>query len=255
MISIRLKVAAIYSALSLVMSLIISAIFFRIWFPNQISEAVGSTSLYWLVVSISAVVGALLISVIWSSKKSRKELLIDSAIIVVIQVFALAYGIWTMYQVRPVYIIFETDRLRIVNAMEIDPVDLAMAPERWKNLPRLGLELASTRSPSNGDEMLRSIELSLAGKEPSLRPEMWEEYDLSKEKIRAASRSLSEFLVAYPEKQKEITSLAKKFDVPYTSIVWLPFTSARTMDWIALIDERNMEPFTFIPGDGFIPHR
>lgn len=231
----------------------ISSIVFKIWFPAPLSEITSSTSLYWLVIAVDAICGPLLLLIIWNPKKPRKELFIDAFIVVAIQFGALGYGIWTIFQIRPVYVVFETDRLRMVNAAEIDHVDLEKAPVRWKRLPLLGPELVSTRTPKDGDEMLRSIELSLSGKEPSVRPEMWEEYASAKEKVRAVSRTLPELLAVYPDKQVEIYRLAEEFGVPHTSVVWLPFTSVRSMDWVALIDARNMEPFTYIPGDGFIP--
>lgn len=251
----RFQAVAIHAFLSLTIAAIGSAVVFKIWFPGAIAEITESISLYWLIVAVDVICGPLLLLVIWNPKKRRRELITDAAIVVAIQLAALGYGLWTIYQIRPVHIVFESDRLRLINAREIDPADLAAAPERWKNLPLLGAELVSTREPKDGPEMLRSIDMSIAGKEPSVRPEMWEEYAPAKDKIRSASRSLPELLAVYPDKQAEINRLADKFNVPYASIVWLPFTAARTMDWVALIDTRNMEPFTYIPGDGFIPRQ
>lgn len=245
----------IHALLSLTIAAIISVVVFKIWFPGPIANITSSSSLYWLVIGIDVICGPLLLLIIWNPKKPRMELITDAAVVAAIQLAALGYGIWTIYQIRPVHIVFETDRLRLINAKEIDPADLAAAPERWKNLPLLGPELLSTREPKNGPEMLRSIDLSLAGKEPSVRPEMWEEYGPAKDRVRAASRTLPELLAVYPEKQAEITRLSEKFSVPYASVIWLPLTSVRSMDWIALIDARNMEPFTYIPGDGFIPRK
>lgn len=235
--------------------MVVSTIVFQIWFPGVTAKITESASLYWLVIGINIICGPLLLLVIWNPKKPRKELIIDASIVVAIQIAALSYGIWTIYEIRPIYIVFETDRLRIINATEVDSKDLENAPDRWKRLPFLGPELLSTRAPKDGLEMLRSIELSIAGKEPSVRPEMWEEYAPAKDKVRAASRNLPELLAIYPDKQAKITQLAEKFNIPYASVIWLPLTSVRSMDWIALIDERNMEPFTYIPGDGFIPRK
>ncbi|WP_159915322.1 TfpX/TfpZ family type IV pilin accessory protein [Pantoea sp. 18069] len=249
----RVKATVIHIAFSLSIAIIISAVIFQLWFTAPLSNITGSTSLYWLIVTVDIICGPLLLFVIWNPKKPGRVLATDAAIVIVIQLAALGYGVWTIYQIRPVYIVFETDRLRMINATEIDSDDLEKAPDHWKNLPLLGPKLLSTRIPKDGPEMLRSIELSIAGKEPSVRPEMWEEYAPAKEKVRVASRSLPELLAVYPDKHAEITRLAEKFNVPYPSIIWLPLTSARSMDWVALIDARNMEPFTYIPGDGFIP--
>lgn len=251
----RLRAAFIHAALSLFIAVAISAFVFKIWFPGPIAEITGGASLYWLIIAVDIICGPLITLVIWNPKKPRRELITDAAIVVTIQLAALGYGIWTINQLRPVHIVFEIDRLRMVSAAEIDVEDLENGPARWKKLPQLGPELLSTRAPKDGPEMLRSIELSIAGKEPSVRPEMWEEYGPSKDKVRAASRSLPELIAVYPDKKAEITRLAEKFNVPYASVVWLPLTAARTMDWVALIDARNMEPFTYIPGDGFIPRQ
>ncbi|MEG2031435.1 MAG: hypothetical protein RR376_12400 [Janthinobacterium sp.] len=251
----RTRAAIIHATLSLTIAAIISAIVFRVWFRGAIADITDSNSLYWMVITVDVICGPLLLLVIWNHRKPRRELIMDATIVVAIQLAALGYGVWTIYQIRPVYIVFEADRLRMINATEVDSDDLRNGPDRWKILPLLGPELLSTRTPQNGDEMLRSIELSIAGKEPSVRPEMWEEYGPAKDKVRVASRPLPELLAVYPDKQAEITRLAEKFDVPYASVIWLPLTSVRSMDWIALIDSRNVEPFTYIPGDGFIPRK
>lgn len=251
----RIKAALVHASISVAIAMAISAVVFQIWFPGPISDITNSSSLYWLVISVDVICGPLLLLVIWNPRKPRRELIMDATIVVVIQLAALTYGVWTIYQIRPVHIVFETDRLRMINATEVDSDDLRNGPDRWKNLPLMGPELLSTRVPKDGPEMLRSIDLSIASKEPSVRPEMWEEYGPAKDRVRAASRTLPELLAVYPDKQAEITRLAEKFDVPYASIVWLPLTAALTMDWVALMDGRNMEPFTYIPGDGFIPRQ
>ena len=250
------KVVAIHAALYLVIALFISIIVFHVWFPGSIAEISGIESIYLLLITVDFIFGPTLTLIVWNTKKSRRKLFIDTTIVITIQLAALGYGMMTIYQNRPVYIVFETDRLRMVNAAEIAPEDLEKASDHWKNLPRLGPKLLSTRVPKDGEEMLRSIDFSIAGKEPSVRPEMWEEYTPAKKQVRAASRSLPELLAVYPEKKEEIIRLAEKFNVPYACISWLPFTSVRSMDWVALIDTRTVEPFTYIQGDGFIPrHR
>lgn len=60
--------------------------------------------------------GPLLTFVLFSPKKSRKELRVDLTLVAAIQIAALGYGMWTVWQARPLYLVHEVDRFKAISA-------------------------------------------------------------------------------------------------------------------------------------------
>ena len=87
--------------------------------------------------------GPLLTFVIASPKKSRRDLGRDIAIIVLVQLIALAYGSVSLWNGRPLYYAFSVNCLSLVQAYDIDKADAVLGRERnpslaphWYSLPR-----------------------------------------------------------------------------------------------------------------------
>lgn len=246
-----LKPAGIHLLASLFLATLTALLIFKIWFPWPIHEMIPGQGLFWLIVTADVICGPLLTLVIWNTQKPRSELLLDVTLIFSIQIFALSYGLYTTASTRPVHIVFETDRLRVVTASEIDPRDLAAAPEALRNLPWSGPTLLSLRKAKNGDELIESVDLSLAGKEPSIRPDWWQPYEAGIPAVLQRARPLGDILKSRPDKIEILNQAIKKSGSSENDLLWLPFTSARSMEWIALIDKKTGLPKTYAPIDGF----
>jgi hypothetical protein len=92
---------------------------------------------------VDVVLGPLLTLVIASSKKPRRALFRDIAVIVSCQLVALTYGTFTLWQGRPLYYAFSVNCLSVVQAYEIEPQELDLARGRgaelvphWYSVPR-----------------------------------------------------------------------------------------------------------------------
>ncbi len=77
--------------------------------------------------SVDLVLGPTLTLIIANPRKPRRELARDIAIIGTVQLIALSYGAWTLWQGRPLYYTFSADRLETVQASDIDPKEAALA--------------------------------------------------------------------------------------------------------------------------------
>ncbi|MGE6390963.1 hypothetical protein ACQKDP_10315 [Psychrobacter pacificensis] len=56
-------------------------------------------------------------------KKHKKTLKMDLTIIALIQLSALSYGLYSVYEARPVFIAYVVDRFDLVRANDISEVD------------------------------------------------------------------------------------------------------------------------------------
>ncbi|NMM78975.1 hypothetical protein B2J88_44640 [Rhodococcus sp. SRB_17] len=251
----RLKAALPAAGWHLLGSALIAALLavpvFGLWYPYPYRELAGGLALFCLLAGVDVVCGPLLTLVLFNPQKPRTELLRDLALVAVIQLGALGYGLWTVTVARPVHVVFETDRFRLVTAAEIDAADLQQAPDGLRQLPWGGPTLISVREPLDGDELLKSVELSLAGQDPSLRPGWWQAYAVGLPQVLERARPLTELAQARLEKNPLLEKAVRKSGMPASDLLWLPLTSARTMEWVVLLDKATGQPRAYAPIDGF----
>lgn len=107
------------------------------WFLAEATHIAG------LVVTLDLALGPALTFCIASPGKAPRVLARDIAVIVTVQLMALAYGAVTLWGGRPLYYTFSADRLELVQASDIERPDItlahgltpALAP-RWYSRPR-----------------------------------------------------------------------------------------------------------------------
>ena len=165
---------------------------FGVWYPYPYAELTGGLALYKLVISVDIVCGPLLTLILASPSKKLKERIIDFSLIGMIQLAALIYGLYSVSLARPVVSAFETDRINVVTAAEIDVNDLSHAPKDLQDLSWFGVRRVGLREATSPDEANQSLDLSLKGIEPSMRPSWWlPDSQQEREKIRKAMKPLS----------------------------------------------------------------
>jgi hypothetical protein len=110
------------------------------WPGWYLADAVQVTM---VLAGVDLVVGPLLTFIIASSVKPRRVLLRDIALIVTVQLIALAYGTVSLWHGRPLYYAFSEDVLQLVQAYDIEDAELAIARKQnapllphWYSLPR-----------------------------------------------------------------------------------------------------------------------
>ncbi len=107
------------------------------WYLANALQVVG------IVIMVDLVLGPTLTLIVASPGKPRTELARDVAIIVAVQLIALAYGAVTLWGGRPLYYTFSVDRLELVQASDLKTADVHIGREQnpqlapfWYSLPR-----------------------------------------------------------------------------------------------------------------------
>ncbi|MDZ7910100.1 MAG: hypothetical protein U5N10_18975 [Gemmobacter sp.] len=107
---------------------------FLLWYPHPYGQLSGGSKLFAILIVVDVVCGPLLTLVLFSPRKSRREFFVDMSLVVLIQVAALSYGLYTMYQARPLFLVHEVDRFRVIgmpdygDANVSDELDALPAP-------------------------------------------------------------------------------------------------------------------------------
>ncbi|WP_309246762.1 hypothetical protein [Ramlibacter montanisoli] len=128
----RARAAGIHLALSAVVAVLAGLLVFALWYPYPYREISGGRELFLLVVAVDVVLGPLLTFAVFN--RAKPELRRDLAVIVALQLAGLAYGLWTVQLARPVHMVFEYDRFRVVHRVDI--------PAELEPLAPAGLEVA-----------------------------------------------------------------------------------------------------------------
>ena len=111
----RFRAAGVHLGLSALVALLAGAVVFGLWYPYPYRVISGGQSLFWLVVTVDLVLGPLLTWIVFDRRKPRAELVRDVSVIALLQLSALVYGLVSVYQARPVYLVHEVDRFRVTH--------------------------------------------------------------------------------------------------------------------------------------------
>ncbi|MBA4266237.1 MAG: pilus assembly protein [Comamonadaceae bacterium] len=247
----RSLAAATHLSVSLVVALLAAAMVFLVWFPYPFQEVSGGGALFKVVVVVDVVLGPVLTWVVFDRRKPRAELALDLSIIVALQLAALAYGLWSVYQARPVYLVHEVDRFVVVSAADIDPADLTQASPEFQHLPWTGIKLIGVRESRDGEERLQTLALALAGKDVSLRPNYWQTLsDANKEVIRQRAKPLQTLRDRSKSDERIVNQWLNNQSRPLDQLVFLPMVG-RDQYWSTVLDASNLDIVGYLPIDGF----
>lgn len=250
----RLVAAGIHFGISLGLATLAAALVFSVWYPYPYREISGGRSLFFLVVAVDVVMGPLLTLVIFNRSKPISELRRDLAIIGVLQLAALGYGLWTVALARPVHLVFEMDRFRVVHAIDVEPEFLSRAPAQWQQLPLTGPTLLSVRDFKNSDERFELTMAVLDGMSIGAQPSMWQDYEKAKPQILARARPLDDLKKRFPAQISDIDQALKSAsstDRPAGSVGYIPLASRDVAFWTVLVDTQTAEVIAFVPINSF----
>ena len=202
------KAMSVHFGLSLLVAAVTALLVFTLWFPYPYRELAGGRELFILVMTVDIVCGPFLTLVLFSPTKPKKELITDILLIAVIQIIALCYGIWTVLQVRPLFLVQEADRFNIISAANIETNDLELLPANLK--PKLfgGPIKVSLRNMTSEEREKLSAQIKSGGKDASELPFFYENYQGNK--AYQNGHELRELLITHPQHKTTISKLIDK---------------------------------------------
>jgi hypothetical protein len=253
-ISIRARAAARAVAAHLICSLAVAVLagllVFGLWYPYPYADVSGGRGLFLLVLAVDVVCGPLLTAVIYNPAKPRAELWRDLSLVVIIQLAALGYGLSTVWQARPLFLVMEVDRFKVVAEPDLQgasPAELSI-PLRpnWLSGPTT----VAVREFKDRQEQQAVLVSSLAGgRDLAARPDFYLPYEgeaARRSWLRA--KKLDAFLDKYPSQRAALSKLATEKRANPADWRYLPVVGRR--DWIAIIDNGGQIQ-GFLLGDGF----
>ena len=247
----RRKAVLIHLSSTGLLAIIVATVVFVLWFPGAYRSMSGGTELFVLVASVDFTIGPLITFVIADSRKTWKQLVRDIAVIVVLQLVALSYGLNMVSISRPVMLALEEDRFRVVAAHDVYVQELPLAKPEFRSLSLTGPRLAYSAVPTDPKEKSDALSLGMRGYDVGTRPSLWQPWD---DKVRAQAlahaKPLAALMRRYPKGQAEFAAAIDKTGRPADKLVYIPTITFRD-DWVTLLDATSGDVVGFAPFDGF----
>lgn len=246
----RIVAGIVHLGLSLCVALLSALLVFGVWFPYPYRDISGGRELFVLLVAVDVVLGPLITLAVFNRSKSRITLRLDLAIVGSLQVAALVYGLWTVALARPVHMVFEIDRFRVVHAVDV-PLDLlARTPTSVTALPLTGPTMLGVRAFENERERMDATVAALQGIQLAFRPDLWQTYQQSVPAVLAVAKPAFLLKVRFPEKAANIDRLLVQFGRNDQNTSYLPMIGRKAY-WTVFLDAQTAQVVATMPLDSF----
>lgn len=234
-----------------IVALLAAWLVFGVWFPHPYRYISGGLELFGLVVSVDLLLGPLLTLSIFNRAKPRRELFLDLSVIVVLQIAALVYGLLTVFEARPVYLVHEVDRFQVVTAADIDPEELKKSLPEFQKLPLHGIRLIGVRKSEGLPEMMNAVESALAGKDVAKTPQRWQAIATTHQaQMRERGRDVGFLQSRATDGGAALHNLLAKSGVQAADAIGLPLVSRRS-DWTVLLNRTDLSIIGYLPIEAF----
>ncbi|MFM6991357.1 MAG: TfpX/TfpZ family type IV pilin accessory protein [Rhodoferax sp.] len=246
----RVKASGIHLGLSLLVASLAATLVFWVWYPYPYREISGGRELFLLVVTVDVILGPLITLSIFNRTKPWPVLRRDLAVVALLQLSALGYGMWTVFVARPVHLVFEYYRLAVVHAVDVPAELLAATPPSIDALPLTGPTLLSVRAFKSPDEQGSMTMQAIGGVSLAARPDLWQAYSAAIPQILKEAKPASQLKTRFPARAAEIDQALAPFGQAAQGMVYLPMVGRKSF-WTAFLDPITAEVRAFLPLDSF----
>ena len=228
----RLKFFFSHLSISFLIALLVIGLVFFVWYPAPLAKAVGVTNIFLMMLAIDVIVGPILGWLVY--QEGKKTLKFDLSVIILIQIAALCYGVFSIEQGRPAWLVYNVDRFELVRKNELVDTNIQQAQPQfqkpsWFKPQYVATEFAKDIQQRN-DEMFAEV---LGGISIAQRPERYVELTQAKTQIQQRALPLVELQQYNPKTDVEKT-LA---EYPKAN-AWLPL-KANAVDMVVLVNKES----------------
>ena len=232
----RFRAASLYLSATCVVATAIFVPIYFLWYPGALFDQAGGRELFLLITGVDLTIGPLVVFVVFVPGK--KGLAFDLATIAVLQLSALAYGVWVLFESRPAFIVFVKDRFELVRANQISDKELDKAQSGPNGgLSWSGPRVVGARLPKDPDEQFRFMMSAMGGgADIQGYPQYYVAYDDVKGQVLSQSAALARLRELNPGSKAEIDALVAQLGRPEAQLRFLPMRAGPYVDLTVLVD-------------------
>jgi hypothetical protein len=230
----KLKLKAWFKHL-LISLLVLTPVFlviFLLWFPQPFFQTQSVIQVVVVLIAVDLVLGPLLTFVVYRPQK--KGLKFDLTVIVLVQLAAIAYGLWSIQSERPAYVVFAVDRYEVLAEKDVDFAAAGMSSFGDDDAERPVYAFAQLPMGRAFQAFQDSV---LIGGRPDLerRPEFWLTLAKGKAAIMASARPVSELMAQRPAAVGALQKAADRMGLDPAELRFVPLVG-KQRDFAALLD-------------------
>lgn len=203
-----------------------------IWYPYPLANAVGVTNIFLMLLAIDVILGPVLGLLVY--REGKKTLKFDLSVIIIIQISALCYGVFSIEQGRPAWLVFHVDRFELVRKNDLILENIDQAQSQFQHVSWSKPQFVSVKSAVSTKQHQNDLFTEvLGGISLAQQPDRYIELTQAKNQIQKRALPLVE-LQQYNQKTKVEKTLAKypKADA------WLPL-KANAIDMVVLVHKES----------------
>ena len=219
-------------SISVLIALLVMGLVFFVWYPSPLATAVGVTHIFLMLLVIDVILGPFLGLLVY--KEGKKTLKFDLSVIILIQIAALCYGVFSIEQGRPAWLVYNVDRFELVRKNELVDSNIQQAQSQfqkpsWFKPQYVATEFAQDTQQRN-DEMFAEVS---GGISIAQRSERYVEFSQAITQVEQRALPLVE-LEQYNSKTEVEKTLAKYPNAD----AWLPL-KANAVDMVVLVNKES----------------
>jgi hypothetical protein len=233
----RLRAGLLHLTLSGLVGLGALALVFLVWYPAPLDAAVGVRDIVVVLLGVDVVIGPLLTFVVYRAHK--KSLKFDLAVIAILQASAFLYGMRTIADGRPVWLVFNADRFDVVRANELD--ERYERPSAYRDAPWFGPQWVASANPADPEKLSALVlESAMGGADLAQRPDLYVPLSSLRKQLLVKAQPLAKLAEFNPP-----DALSKATARWPGANAWLPLMS-RIKPMVVLIDQGRAEPIAVV---------
>jgi hypothetical protein len=231
----RLLAAGAHLLISIAVASCVGCLVYLGWYPGPLDSISGIGNILLMLLSIDVTLGPLLTLIVFDRRK--KSLRFDLSCIAVMQIAALAYGLYTVEAGRPHYLVFVKDRFEVVSRVDLQPADrVAAADNRAADVDWLGPRVVAADMPTSEQERQDLLfESALGGRDVHHFPKQYREYTTQAARASERAMPLSDLRAINPDADRVLQGAIARSGVHEDRLKFLPIKGLRG-DATMLID-------------------
>ena len=236
----RLCAFLIHLAISSIIAIFAMIAVFYVWYPSPLYTVVGVTEIFLMVLAVDIIVGPVITLVIFN--RNKPSLRFDLAVIALLQLSALSYGMFTVFQGRPAFVVFNIDRFDVVRANDLDLDSVRRAKNDNNKIGITGwlkphwVAAVPSNDPKRNNEILfSSIQ---GGPDLPQLPELYVPLSTVKQQVLQQSKPLQALYDLYKNQNKKLSELDQWKE--NKEVKWLPLRGT-VKDMIVLVDAHSAD--------------
>ncbi|HEX5126444.1 MAG TPA: hypothetical protein VFW00_06865 [Rhodocyclaceae bacterium] len=213
----------------------------------------GTDRIFLTLILVDIGVGPLATLVASNPKKRRRELYTDWSIIALVQIVALAYGGYSLWQGRPMAYVFAIDRVELISANQFTSAELVEVTRCKFGTKIFGPAWpgcwAWARPPDDPHEKEKIMFSAIqGGKDLSSMPKYYHSIDDARVAIFGALLSADTVISRQPELWKKIENTLRTVALKRGEIGLLWFVGRQRTGWM-LLERSDLKYLGFIAAD------